>query len=99
MVQDIFMKYYKVLDHPKKALESDLNCTPWSVSEFKTRTSGTKHNLAPFYFYKFLTRFLKTQLKGTPVPILRIKSQIRGTKKFSTPFFQLVLRISSTRES
>ena len=43
-------KYFKILDHPRKTSKTDLSVSPKSILAFKTRISGTKIYLTPFWF-------------------------------------------------
>ena len=44
------MKYFKIVDHPRNASKYDLSVSPKSILAFKTRISGTKIYLTPFWF-------------------------------------------------
>ena len=44
------MKFFKILDHPINVSKIHLNASPKSVLEFKTRLSGTRIHLTPFWF-------------------------------------------------
>ena len=44
------MKYFKILDSPRNASKTNVSVTPKPVLEFKTRNSGTKIYLTPFWF-------------------------------------------------
>ena len=45
-------KHFKIVNHPRNASKIDLSVSPKSVLAFKTRVSGIKIYLTPFWFWE-----------------------------------------------